>query len=219
MKQQKPEKRKRSVRVEQKYERARQEILQAAHDILLEGGVEAVTLSSVAGKLNMTKQALYHYFVSKEALVKNLVTTLLDDEIETLISAVEDSGSGADALGKLIRAFYDHYISRLDAFRTVYCQSQLYSEPELGIDEETIRKEINPRTRHLFDILEDRISGTSASQSDRRRMRQLAFTAWLSALGLLTMLGIADATHDPLIHSDEDLLDTLSSVFDSAAKK
>ena len=219
MKQQKPEKRKRSVRVEQKYERARQEILQAAHDILLEGGVEAVTLSSVAGKLNMTKQALYHYFVSKEALVKNLVTTLLDDEIETLISAVEDSGSGADALGKLIRAFYDHYISRLDAFRTVYCQSQLYSEPELGIDEEAIRKEINPRTRHLFDILEDRISGTSASQSDRRRMRQLAFTAWLSALGLLTMLGIADATHDPLIHSDEDLLDTLSSVFDSAAKK
>ena len=100
MKQQKPEKRKRSVRVEQKDERASQEILQAAHDIRLEGGVEAVTLSSVAGKLNTTTQALYHYFVSKEALVNNLVTPLLDDEQEPLISAVEDSGSDRLAVGR-----------------------------------------------------------------------------------------------------------------------
>ncbi len=48
-------------------------------------------------------------------------------------------------------------------------------------------------------------------------MRKLAFTAWLSALGLVTMLGVADAVDDPLIHSDEDLLDTLSSVFDDVA--
>jgi len=48
-------------------------------------------------------------------------------------------------------------------------------------------------------------------------MRQLAFTAWVSALGLMTMLGVADAVDDPLVHSDEDLLNTLSDVFDGAA--
>jgi len=31
------------------------------------------------------------------------------------------------------------------------------------------------------------------------------------------MLGIADATNDPLMHSDEDLLGLLSNVFDAAA--
>jgi hypothetical protein len=31
------------------------------------------------------------------------------------------------------------------------------------------------------------------------------------------MLGVADATRDALVHADEDLLDTLVGVFDSAA--
>ena len=50
-----------------------------------------------------------------------------------------------------------------------------------------------------------------------QRVRQLAFTAWSSALGLLTILSIADATADPLVHSDADLIDTLSKVFELAA--
>ena len=218
MRKQAPKKRQRSARVEHKHEQARQEILEATQGLLLDGGVEAVTLASVAGQLNMTKQALYHYFPSKEALVRSLVTTLLDKEIETLIAAIEGVDSGAESLGTLIRAFYDHYIGRLDAFRSVYCQSQLYSGPGSGIDKDTLREEINPRTQHLFDVLQDRISSSSASGAERERMRQLAFAAWLSALGLMTMLGIADATKDPLVHADEDLLDTLSSVFDDAAK-
>jgi hypothetical protein len=34
---------------------------------------------------------------------------------------------------------------------------------------------------------------------------------------MVTMLGIADATHDPLLHSDEALIDTLATVFDTQA--
>jgi AcrR family transcriptional regulator len=211
-------KRRRSPRVEQKHAQVRRDILAAAQGILLAGGVEAVTLASVGGKLSMTKQALYHYFPSKEALVRSLVTTLLDSEIEALVGALEESDDSAEALGTLIRAFYSHYIGRLDAFRSVYCQSQLYSLPGSGLDEETVRNEINPRTRHLFDVLEDRIAGSPASKSRRERMRRLAFTAWLAALGLLTMLGVADAVKDPLVHTDEDLLDTLAGVFDDAVK-
>jgi len=206
-----------SPRVARKHEQVRQEILAAAQS-LLQGGPEAVTLASVAGELGMTKQALYHYYASKEALLRAMVTTLLDVEIETLIEAVEAVDSGKDTLSTLIRAFYNHYINHLDAFRSVYCQSQLYRGPDSPIDEDTIRDEINPRTRHLFDILEARIAASSKSKRQREKLRQLAFTAWLSALGLMTMLGVAEALDDPLIHSDEDLLSTLSDVFDSAAK-
>ncbi|RLA27164.1 MAG: hypothetical protein DRQ63_06520 [Gammaproteobacteria bacterium] len=209
--------RQRSVRVERKREQARQEILEVAQTILLQDGVDAVTLASVAGVLGMTKQALYHYFPSKEALGRSLVAALVDNEIEALIVAIEDVDSGRKTLGTLIRAFYNHYIGRLDAFRFVYCQSQLYSGNAAELDQDTIQKEINPRTRHLFDVLESRIADSTASKSQRIRMRKLAFTAWVSALGLVTMLGVADAVNDPLVHSDEDLLDTMSSVFDGAA--
>jgi len=209
--------RQRSSRVRQKREQARHQILQAARDILREGGVEAVTLASVAGVLGMTKQALYHYFPSKEALIRSLVTSFIDDEVETLVTAIEAADSGRNTLGTLIRAFYDHYINSLDAFRTVYCQSQLYSGPTPGMDEETIRDEINPRMQHLFKTLETRLTNRSLSKSKRERMRRLAFTAWTSALGLVTMLGVADAVNDPLLHADKDLLNTLATVFDDAA--
>jgi len=203
-----------SARVEQKRQQARQEILEIAEQLLHEGGVDAVTLASVAGRLNMTKQALYHYFQSKEALTRSLVTALLNDEVEALIKAVEASDEVEKTLSTVIRAFYDHYIHRLEAFRTVYCQSQLHSGTIKSLDKVTLRDEINPRTNHLFDLLEERISGAAASDSKRRRKRQLAFTAWTSALGLMTMLGIADATDDPLVHADEELLDSLEDSYD-----
>jgi AcrR family transcriptional regulator len=206
-----------SARVALKREQTRRDILDAAQAILSDGGVEAITLASVAGRLGMTKQALYHYFSSKEALVRGLVTTLLDDEIETLIAAIEHTNNRATILGTLISAFHQHYADKLDAFRTVYCQSQIYSSPDSAIDELTLRDEIHPRTRHLFDVLEESLAGARTKAIERRYMRQLAFTAWTSALGLVTMLGVADATNDPLMHTDKDLVNTLSKVFNDAA--
>lgn len=203
-------------RVARKRERNRQEILQTARGLLRQGGLDAVTLASVAGELGLTKQALYHYFPSKEALVRSLVVTFLEEEIDALAAAVEREESDTRVLGAMIRALYTHYIGRLDAFRTVYCQPQLHPASSAIIDEDALRDDINPRTRGLFDELEARLAGASRNKAERARMRRLAFTAWLSALGLLTMLGLAEATRDALVHADEDLLNTLTAVFDAA---
>ena len=204
-----------STRVEQKRERNRCEILAAAEAILRRGGVDSVTLGSVAGELSLTKQALYHYFSSKEALLKSLVVKLLDDEVEALIAAVNTEKSNTRVLGAMIRAFYAHYIDHLDAFRTVYCASQLYPATSGIIDMDMLYKDINPRTRILFDHLEDRLSNPSMRKAARTKQRRLAYSAWLAALGLITMLGVSRAANDPLLHSDKDLVDTLAAVFDS----
>lgn len=206
--------RKPSALVARKRKRAKQEILESAQQLLDEGGIEAVTLASVSAQLDMTKQALYHYFHSKEALVRGLVTTLLDDEIETVIAAIQAVKDDSKLLSVLIKSFYAHYIDNLDAFRTIYCQIQLYAPGGSPIDQTTLRDQIHPRTRKLFDILEKRIAGESAKAAARARARQLAFSAWISALGLMTMVGIADATDDPLSHPHQALLDTLANVFD-----
>ena len=205
-----------SVRVAQKRQQVRREILEYAQAIVSESGPEAVTLASVAGRLGMTKQSLYHYFASKEALIQGLVATLLDAEIEALLKAINSRKSDRKILGVLIQSFYAHYVDNLDAFRIVYCQSQLYSSSSAALDELTLREEIHPRTRLLFDVLEERIAGKAATKAKRQLARQLAFTAWTSALGLVTMLGVADATDDPVAHSDKALLKTLTDVFDAA---
>ena len=203
-----------STRVARKQEQARSEILDAARKLLHERGIDAVTLAAVAGELGMTKQALYHYFSSKEALTRSLVTTLLDEEVNTLIAAVEAEKETGKILGRMILTFHEHYADRLDAFRFVYAHAQLYTGATSGLDADTLRDEINPRTRHLFDVIEERLAGRGASKKERRKVRQLAFTAWTSALGLLTMLSVADATNDPLVHTDQELLDTLVDLFE-----
>lgn len=206
-----------STRVAQKRRRAKREIINTAQTILAQSGHDGVTLASVAGELGMTKQSLYHYFPSKEALDRDLVTALLDAEIESLLKAVDVHKASGKILGSLIRAFYSHYIGNLDAFRTIYCRSQLYSSTDSRLDQQTLREEIHPRTRQLFDLLEDRLSAPDAGKAQHRRARQLAFTAWTSALGLMTMLSVASANSDPIAHSEQALLKVLSDVFDRAS--
>ena len=193
----------------------RAEILDAARNLLTEEGPDAVTLGSVSGRLGMTKPALYHYFPAKEALTRSLVAALIDEEIRGLEAAVSHVGAGENPLGAMIRAFHAHYRKDLNAFRFVYGQSQLYVKPELGIDVEMIRSNITPRTRHLFDLLESRLAADNPGKAERQRMRRLAFVAWTSALGLLTMIAIAEGTGDPLRYTDDDLLDTLVAVFEN----
>lgn len=206
-----------SPRVLKKREQARQEILQTAREILRKAGVDAVTLASVATELGMTKQALYHYYPSKEDLMQALVTSFISDEVEALISAVESNKSERDVLGTMINAFYNYYIRHMDRFRAVYGQTQLYSGLKIGLDEQVIRSQINPRTRELFDLLEERLSRGSRSKVLRKKMRLLAFSAWTSALGLLTILSVTEAVQDPLLHTDRELLKTIGATFNQAA--
>jgi len=205
-----------SPRIRHKRRQARQDILDTARHVLREQGLDAVTLTGVANELGMTKQALYHYFASKDALLSNLLTALFDAEIDALVAAVQAEPDDGKVLSTLIRAFYAHHIEDLDAFRLLYCESQLVSAPEHGFGPDVIRDKINPRTRNLFDVLESRLVRPGMPAKKRRLLRRLAFTAWTSALGLLTMLSVADNAGDPLVHSDAALLDTLADVFDGA---
>ena len=117
----------------------------------------------------------------------------------------------------MIRAFHAHYRNNLHAFRFVYGQLQLYLKPEMGIDAEMVRSKITPRTRHLFDLMERRLATRDQGRREQRHKRRLAFSAWMSVLGLMTMIAIAEATCDPLLYPDEELLDTIVSVFERAA--
>lgn len=205
-------------RVELKRKKARQEILDAALDILAEQGAEGLTLAAVTDRLGFTKPAIYHYFRSKEDLVRSLVLELLHQETVELIDAVSKSGGRDTVLGTLIRAFHQRYRSRLHAFRLVYCQFQLLDMQALGIDHDTIQRDINPLTQRLFDIVVSILSDNSGGAATVE-LRQLAYSAWLAALGLVEMIGVTEAADDPLRYSDEALLSTLEQVFNAAAKR
>ena len=46
----------------------------------------------------------------------------------------------------------------------------------------------------------------------------MAFLAYLSAIGLLTMKGMVEPMDDPLLYSDEQLVEGFSRIFEAAAE-
>jgi len=205
-------------RVALKRLRTQQEILDVAQQILAGQGVDGLTLVAVADRLGYTKPALYHYFHSKEDLLRSLILQLIQQESLELTAAVMKSSGRSSVLGTLIRAFYQRYRGRLNEFRLVYSQFQLMDWQTLGLTQNMIRQDINPLTHHLFDEVVAMLSN-KGELSTTPEMRQLAFSAWLAAVGLMDMISIAAIGQDPLRHSDDALLRQMEQVFNAAAER
>ena len=60
---------------------------------------------------------------------------------------------------------------------------------------------------------------SSRKRAGRARVepRLLAFLAYLAAVGLLTMKGMVERVDDPLVFSDEQLIEGFARVFEAAA--
>jgi AcrR family transcriptional regulator len=207
---------KRQARNARRRGQTRDEILDAACHIVLRDGFYAFTLAAVADELGLTNPALYYYFDSKEALLFEL---LLREWLECgaeVAAAVEATQTGADAVETLIRAVFARYCDRLDMFMLVHqkmVELRGGSFPKEGLER------IRPVNDMLYAGAESRLradqaTGVFPKSGDPRRF---VFTAHMAAIGLLNMRAITAAADDPLIHSDEDLVDDLCKTFRHAA--
>src|SRR5690349_2409157 len=88
----------RQARRERRRDRSRSEILDAARKVLLRSGVAAMTLEAVATEAGMSKTGLYYYFPSKDALIFELVFSVIEAQARAMHDAVEKAEDGAQAL-------------------------------------------------------------------------------------------------------------------------
>lgn len=202
----------RRARQNRRRERSREEILAAARVVLMRDGIASVTLEAVAREAGMSKTGLYYYFASKEALVFELVFAVWQNQSEQVHDAVEQVETGADALAAMIRNTVESFAPQMDDFRLAYLLGQVSG----GL--QVLPKDFE-RIRPLNNVL---LSGTASRLSGQERActvepRLLAFLAFTSALGILTMKGFVESLGDPLIYSDEQLIKALSDVFRAAA--
>lgn len=65
----------------------RERILQEAATLFIQHGYTHTPISAIASKLGITKAALYYYFASKDELINELVSPLLDRVDEFLVQA------------------------------------------------------------------------------------------------------------------------------------
>jgi AcrR family transcriptional regulator len=208
----------RIARRERRRDRSRQEILDAARRVLLRGGIGALTLDAVAAEVGVSKPALYYYFRSKDALVFELVFGLFAAQFQSIHDAVETAPDGAAALAAIVRQTVAVFAPRLDDFRLAFMHGQVGGTGALHFDDAQFAR-IRPLNDLAFAGAASKVAEQRGRRPGRGRVepRLLAFLAYLSAIGLLTMKGMVESVEDPLVYSDERLVEGFAKVFAAAA--
>jgi AcrR family transcriptional regulator len=208
----------RLARRERRRELSRDEILRAARAVLLRSGIAAMTLEAVAQAAGMSKTGLYYYYPSKDALMFELVFGAIERQARSVQAAVRKAGDGGGALRAIIGETVRSFADRLDDFRLIFMFAQVAGAGSVNWSTEQFE-----RLRPLNDLLFADAARLLASERVKRAVpervepRLLAFLAYLSAIGLLTMKGMVEQLDDPLIYSDEELIEGFARVFEAAA--
>lgn len=204
------------ARSERRRKRTREEILDAARKVLLRDGFSEFSTGSVARELGLTKPALYYYFASREALVSELVLREWIEAAVAVQAAVELTETGVAAIEALMRTVFYRYRDRLDLFKmahVVWLSGGV--ENVLGPDD---LQRVRPVNGMLYGGAEARLRADQArgACNPARHPRRLAFTAHMAVIGILNMKAMAATTNDPLIHSDDELINDICQTFRDA---
>jgi AcrR family transcriptional regulator len=128
----------------------RADICRTAARIFRDRGFNATSVSDIARALGMTKAGLYHYFVSKEALLFEIISFGLDrvrDEVIAPVRAVRDPEARLRRLvvshARIVTRAHGAVASLSDETRALPPQA---------------RKQIERRMRGYFDFVRDTLS-------------------------------------------------------------
>ena len=205
----------RKARQQRKRDRSREDILAAARAVLLRDGIAAVTLEAVAREAGMSKTGLYYYFSSKEALLFELVFAAYQKHAQRVQEAVAAVETGPEALGAVIRNTVEVYSGQMDDFRLAFLLGQVTGSADMRISPEQLQR-IRPLNEMLLADTTRLLAESNAGGPVEPRL--ITFLAFLSAVGLLTMKGLVESQGDPLLYSDEQLIEALSTIFAKAAR-
>jgi AcrR family transcriptional regulator len=208
----------RVARRERRRERSREEIVDAARRVLVRDGLAATTLDAVAKEVGLTKAAIYYYYPSKDALFFEVVFGVLESKAHALHDAVAQAKSGPDALRAIVRETVRTFAPRLDDFRLAYLHGQIGGPGVLRVSAEQFAR-IHPLNDLSFGGATERLSADWKKGRGRANVepRLMAFLAQLAAIGLLTMKGMVESVDDPLLYSDEQLIEGFARIFEAAA--
>jgi AcrR family transcriptional regulator len=147
---------KRLARKRRRHARARDELVEAARQILESAGVAGFTVKAVAEAADISKPAFYYYFPSREHLVAELADHVLSREAAALVEAAYRASSPAGAVAEVLREKVRFYSDDMPAFRMVYLWPHVIGTPD-GYAESVVA----PRRQAVLDVLTDRLAGAT----------------------------------------------------------
>lgn len=160
--------------------RNRQAILDAAHELIDESGIDGWSMRELAGRVQYTAGALYRYFDSKTALLEALTTQALQ-ELRARLGACQSTNGPLGLLEQLGLAYLDFADARPALFRLGLLQmpsrrTSLGQHP--GAD--------SPYGV-VLDAVRVAITAGEISTADTFTDEHIAFTLWATVHGMAVL--------------------------------
>lgn len=130
----------------------REQILDAARELFVERGYEAVTMREIGKRVEYSATALYNHFADKEALVRELCRRDFQDFAQRFMSGVVGSQSPVESMcraGLVYLSFAEQFPQH---YRLMFMTSLPEAPPEAG-EREDPRMNAYVFLRHLVDAL------------------------------------------------------------------
>ena len=194
-----------SARIAARQDRIRTEIIAVTRKLLTKGPVAQFTLDGVAEALGITKPAIYHYFVNREALISAAVTHGYVEHARVLAEAARAAADGPAVLRAITNAFVNHYSARLEEFRLDFAWTQIHGKASEA------KKGILPAMNEMVGEVAAKLRrGTPMTP---KRARRLCVAAWITGLGLVSALSVTEANGTSLAHPTKALLQEIDALF------
>jgi AcrR family transcriptional regulator len=180
----------------------RETILAKALDLFTSRGYDAVGVQEIADAAAITKPTLYHYFGSKQGLLKSLLTALFDKPLEKIRAAAEYAGDLTLTLRRVAAAYFGFAGENPIPYRLLL---SLFFAPKEGGAAEAIA-DIN---KSQFSILEDLFKLAASNHGNMRGRHAIYAATYLGlinnciALALNGCLVLDDALLQRAVHQFE----------------
>lgn len=202
-------------RIERRRAYVREEFINAARTVIEQRGLQGFSLELVGQEIGVRKQAVYHYFHSKEAVLFEVAFEELARCAGAVSEAVERTSSGADAVEALLRVYFSAFRGRTRLFQLSHTFMPTFDLARL-MDAERLAR-LRPLNDALLAGVAERVARDRGPDCSPEEARRFAFTAYTSVIGLLAMKALVESAGDPLRHADETMLATLISTYRNAA--
>lgn len=187
---------------------SREAILDVAAKVISETGAASLTFQTLGDRMGVSKQAIIYWFPNKADLARELIVPALRQEADAVVKALKRIETARRAIEVFLRTLIAFHLADLGRFRLIYAVAQFDTQVWEIADLPKFTDAIHTATGPMYSALEH-ILKNAPDFADPAQARIAAAAIHTAAVGLISMISLADAVHDPLAHSSEGLVEAL----------
>ena len=175
---------------EKRRARTRDSILEAAMQIVMQHGVEALSMREIAERIEYSPSGLYEYFSSKEEIIAELV----NEGFARLTARLEHGIHGETALSRLQEAgkvYMQFALQEPQVYLMMFNHKSLTPFPLTEVEQNTAYSK-------LFQIFQDGLLSGEFRSASGAGSQELAYTSWslMHGLSMLRLTLMSQVTED-----------------------